>query len=290
MTPDDPLLLCLQGRVTPEIAVARLLLAGESTDAIARRVREVRTAGDAWLALAQIVEARRPALDGLRTMLDAAQVDHDGPATPDRIAALFDRAMTVSPEGSVALYSLGDAERLAAGTNELVRWLEREGLLAPGMDVLDLGCGIGRMAAAVAGRARSVLGLDVSTNMVQEAARRWAELENVRFKVTAGADLSALPADSFDLLLAVDSFPYLVQAGVAERHFADAGRVLRDRGVLAILNFSYRGDRGADDIDARVWARRYCFEIRRCGIAAFQLWDAVAYTFVRKKQLEPSLP
>ena len=38
----------------------------------------------------------------------------------------------------------------------------------------------------------------------------------------------------------MDSFPYLMQAGVAERHVAEAARMLRPGGALAILNLSYR--------------------------------------------------
>jgi SAM-dependent methyltransferase len=46
---------------------------------------------------------------------------------------------------------------------------------------------------------------------------------------------------SFDLVLAVDSFPYLVQAGVAGRHVQDAARLLRPGGDLVALNYAYFG-------------------------------------------------
>ena len=76
-----------------------------------------------------------------------------------------------SPEASVALYSLGDPAILAAATEEIVAWLVAERLLPADADVLDLGCGIGRVGG-VAPRCRSVLGLDVSAGMVAEATRR----------------------------------------------------------------------------------------------------------------------
>ena len=52
---------------------------------------------------------------------------------------------------------------------------------------------------------------------------------------------------AFDLVLAIDSFPYIVQTGaaMAVRHVADAARVLRPGGALCILNLSYRNDAGA---------------------------------------------
>ena len=85
---------------------------------------------------------------------------------------MFDRAVALSPEASVAAYSLGDAGVLDRATAELLAWLNEERLLGLEKDVLDLGCGIGRVALAIAPRARSVLGLDVSPGMIDEAQRR----------------------------------------------------------------------------------------------------------------------
>lgn len=283
MSEADPVRLCLQGRIAPEVAIARLLLAGESPDAIARRVGDARTSGKNWAALARLLAARGEAFGSLLRMIDAAGIDHAATTTPERIGALFDRAVAASPEASVAFYSLGDAATLAAATDELVQWLSAEHLFAPGMDVLDLGCGIGRVASALAASARSVLGLDVSAGMIAEARLRCGDHANLRFATCAGTDLAAVPDGSVDLLLAVDSFPYLVQAGleVAERHVAEAGRVLRGSGALVILNFSYRGDETADRACASAWARRYGFALTRCGTSPFRLWDGTATVFAR---------
>ena len=284
MSGADPLLLCLSGQIGPEVALARMLLAGETAEAIARRVREARIPGKAWADLARVLAAREAGLPHLRDMIDAASIDHAGASTPERIAALFDRAVAASPEASVALYSLGDPATLAAATGELVSWLSAESLIGPEMDILDLGCGIGRVAAALAGRCRSVLGVDVSPAMIAQARLRCAGLENMRFAVSDGRDLAMLPDAGFDLMLAVDSFPYLIQAGLelAERHFAEAARVLRPRAALAILNFSYRGDQAADAAQAMQWAHRHGLEVRHCGVAPFRLWDASAYVFTNE--------
>lgn len=53
----------------------------------------------------------------------------------------------------------------------------------PGERVVDLGCGIGSLTAALAGRGARVLGLDSSAAMVHEARRRHPELE---FEVADG--------------------------------------------------------------------------------------------------------
>ena len=208
-----------------------------------------------WAAMARLLEGRQAALDVLAAEVQATGAQHDASgATPAdgvaRIAAFFDRAVRHSPEASVALYSLGDPAILAAATAEIVAWLEEQGLLRPGMDVLDLGCGIGRIAAVLAPHCRSVLGLDVSAGMVAEARRRCAGLGNIRFEQTDGQGLDALPAGAFDLVLAIDSFPYIVQAGTADRYAGDAVQVLRPGGALAVLNLSYRDDAAQDRADA----------------------------------------
>ena len=281
MSDQDPVAACLQGQITAEVAVARMLLAGDNADAISRRVQAHKVPGKAWSALNRLVARRIVALGRLRRMIDEAAIDHDGAATPSQIGALFDRAVATSPEASVALYSLGDSLTLAAATDEILSWLRRERLFATGMDVLDLGCGIGRMIAALAPHARSVLGLDVSAEMVREARRRCGNAGNVQIAVTAGQDLASLPDAGFDLLLAADSFPYLVQAGVAERHVADARRILRRDGALVILNLSYRGDPQGDKMEAQAWAAHHDFKVRLCGILPFRLWDGSAFVLVR---------
>ena len=135
----------------------------------------------------------------------------------------------------------------------------------------------------LAPRCRSVLGLDVSPGMVAEARRRQAGLANVRFEQTGGQDLAFLPDRAFDAVLAIDSFPYIVQTGdaVAQRHVADAARILRQGGALAILNLSYRNDVARDLADARRWAEAHGLQLETADPRPFQLWDASAYVLRR---------
>jgi ubiquinone/menaquinone biosynthesis C-methylase UbiE len=146
--------------------------------------------------------------------------------------------------------------------------------------VLDLGCGTGRVAASVAPEAAATLGLDLSPAMIAEARRRHGDVPRLRFAVTGGGNLAGLPDAGFDLVLAVDVFPYVVQAGgsLAADMLAEIARVLRPQGRLALLNFAY-GDAGvADPQDLAA----------RCGLLAeapaerpFRLWDATAFRLRR---------
>ncbi len=291
--PEDAIGLCLRGAISPEVAVARLLLGGAAAAGIAALVaaRRPDPPTPRWTALERLVEGKGRVLDRLAAEIAEVGSDHTGfgEGGVARVAAFFDRQAARTPEAGVALYSLGDPQILAAATAEIVDWLGAEGLLGPrlgmaleGPDVLDLGCGIGRMAAALAPRCRSVLGLDVSPGMVAEARRR-VEREKVRFEVTAGQDLAGVAAGTFDLVLAVDSFPYIVQVGadVAEQHVAGAARALRAGGALAVLNLSYRQDLAADRADAARWAARHGFTLARAGERPFALWDGTAFVLRR---------
>ena len=218
---EDALRLCLAGRISPEVALARLVLAGLTPEAIEARLSTLPSGDSRAEALNRLRRVCGGGLVDLRAMLSASGLDHAAaaPEAPEaavaRLAAAFDRAVAIAPEASVAAYSLNDPAVLAAATAEIVAWLAREGLIGPDRDVLDLGCGIGRVSAALAPRCRSVLGLDVSPRMVAEARRRHGAVPGLRFDATPGTGLSALGAASFDLVLAVDSFPYVMQAGGA---------------------------------------------------------------------------
>ena len=274
---------CIAGAISPEVAIARMVLAGRDAAAIAAALDR---AGDTppVASMRALLAGRTAALDALAAEVAATGAEHDASgATPAagvaRIAAFFDRAVRHSPEASVALYSLGDPAILAAATAEIVDWLEAERLLRPAADVLDLGCGIGRVAAALAPRCRSVLGLDVSDGMVAEASRRLAGLDQVRIARTSGEDLDALPPAAFDLVLAIDSFPYIVQTGAetARRHVQGAARALRPGGALCILNLSYRGDEAADHADATAWATQTGMRLLHDGHRPFHLWDGTSF-------------
>lgn len=276
------LLECMEGRISPEVAVVQFLLEGAGAETIRVALDECppHPRLDAVRALLAGREAR---LDGLAAQVAATMGDHDavGPTPPEgvaRIARFFDQAVAASPEASVALYSLGDPVILAAATAEILEWLEMHDLLSPEADVLDLGCGFGRVAAGLSPRCRSVLALDVSAGMIAEARRRHGGLANVRFEQTWGLDLAGLAARSRDLVLAIDSFPYLIKAGepVVARHLVDVRRALRPGGALVILNLSYEED-GDDRARAAGLAERFGFTLELEEPEAFRLWDGDAF-------------
>ena len=268
----DAVAACLAGRISPQVALARLLLAGHRPEEIGALLRP-------GTPIANLFDAQRGNLEAVANMLATARVDHAAARTPQAIAAMFDQAVAHAPEASVAAYALNDPALLADATVELVTWLLGHGYAHAGADVLDLGCGIGRVAAALAPDVGSLVGVDVSAGMIAEARRRHGGVANLAFVATDGQP-PAHPAASLDLVLAVDSFPYLVQAGVAEAHVAWAGRVLRPHGRLVILNLAYGADQQANVARARVWAAQSGFAFQYVG-QPFTLWDGAAFVLTR---------
>jgi SAM-dependent methyltransferase len=86
--------------------------------------------------------------------------------------------------------------------------------------VMDLGCGIGRVARYVAPRCRALWAVDASEAMLQRARRRLDGAGDVRFARCVGTRVPALPDDSVDLAYSLLTLQHL------ERE--DAFALLRD--------------------------------------------------------------
>jgi SAM-dependent methyltransferase len=265
------------GGISAEIAVMRVLLVfGDGGAALGW----LEAAGERELV--RVAQAHRDGMRGVAALL-AAGLARERNGSIAAIREQFDAAVALAPEAAVALYSLGSAETLDRATAEIVARLREWRLLGPEVGVLDIGCGIGRIARALAAEVGAVTGIDVSPAMIAEARRRCRGIANAEFACVDGRDLGALAGRSFRLVVAVDAFPYLVAAGpeIAARHVADAARVLEDGGRLAIFNYSYRGDPAADRADLARLAAEHGFIVERNGTSDFALWDAA--TFLLRK-------
>jgi SAM-dependent methyltransferase len=204
---DVPLARFKAGEISPEIALTLLLLANSEAD-LAGGIARLAEADPALQSLAALATAQRDRITRVQALV-ASGID-PAEASVAATRAHFDRLAAEAPEAAVALYSFGDPDLLAAATAELVEVIAAWTDLA-GRRVLDFGCGIGRVSAALAPRAGEVVGIDLSERMIAEARARTVGLPNVRFESTDGAALPFL-AGRFDLILAVDSYPYLVRA------------------------------------------------------------------------------
>jgi SAM-dependent methyltransferase len=273
------------GEISAEVTVMQLLLALGGMAPLTECVTALAAAAPdrpATLALQQLLAAHSSDLSGAAALVESG-LAKERAGSLAAIRDQFDRAVAIAPEAAVALYSLGSAATLDRATAELVARLDEWRLLGPDIAALDVGCGIGRLETALAPRLRAITGIDVSPDMITAALRRCAGLGNVDFTVCDGTGLASFAGPHYDLILAVDAFPYLVAAdpALAERHVADAAQQLPKGGTLVVLNYSYRRDLDADRRAVADLSQRYGFTVQRNGTRDFTLWDGVTFLLRR---------
>ncbi|MEO5572920.1 MAG: class I SAM-dependent methyltransferase [Gammaproteobacteria bacterium] len=288
------------GAISPAVTLMYLLIETRELTTINRALNSLFSGIDALpddsglhrerlLQLSELIRDNPSGCARITAML-LSDVDSDAPAksVEEGIAfckRLFDWSVQECAEASVALYSLGNPEILAAATAEVAAKMQAWDLLHSECSALEIGCGIGRFQVALAGKLRHITGIDVSARMIEAAQLRCAGLTNVRLLECSGHDLAQFSDDSFDLVFAVDSFPYLCQSGMAliATHFHEAARVLRSQGDFLILNFSYRDNLLQDCADVARLAAEAGFELVINGERAFTLWDGVAFHLRRRR-------
>ena len=251
----------LSGQLSAEMTALELVCDAEDVD-VARAVvtaAEAAESGDAakekLAALGGVLTLHR---EGCRTI---ARMLREGTDTGQRFddpergiqfaRALFDASVAIDEVLSVAMWSLGDRGLLDRATREVVTWARTVVPIQSTDRLLELGCGTGRYVNAFAEVASRVTGLDVSPRMIDVAKN--ASRADVDWVVGSGRELP-FNDETFDVVVAIDSFPYVHQGGDAlVREVAhEVRRVLSPGGRFAILNVAY----GDDPVrDARIVER-----------------------------------
>ena len=199
------------------------------------------------------------------------------------------RARLIPPRG-LSFVGGGDFEQ--TGREFLAHFTELGGL-RPGDDVLDVGCGIGRMAIPLTGylQSGSYAGFDVGREMVRWCARNissrhpeftftWAPIHNAKYNpfgdVSAAEFRFPYPDSSFDFAFATSLFTHLVR-DEAQHYLEETARVLRPGGSC-LLTFFLLSPEAESEMEAGRAAFRFEHEIEGAATTDPRLpEEAVAY-------------
>jgi ubiquinone/menaquinone biosynthesis C-methylase UbiE len=110
-----------------------------------------------------------------------------------------------------------------------------ERLCQPGPvdDVLELGCGSGQYTRQLAGRVRTVTGVDFSGTAI-EKARSLGMQNNMQYTVADICSLRLFPDQRFDKIIAIDVLEHLSDVDLA-RALSEVRRLLKVQGVFVFF-------------------------------------------------------
>ena len=118
----------------------------------------------------------------------------------------------------------------------------------PVSKALDVGCGTGQSALALADLAVDVVAMDPSESMLAQCKSR----PNIEYKLAAAEDIPA-NEETFDLITVAQAFHWLNQ----DAFLAEAQRVLRDGGWLVIYGAWFTAEMKENSDFAKWFKERY---------------------------------
>jgi SAM-dependent methyltransferase len=138
-----------------------------------------------------------------------------------------DEEFFASGEGTVAEQILNDT------------WNVCQGKAPAEMRVLEIGCGAGRVTRALANLFGEVHAVDVSGEMVRQAAQALSDRPNAFVYQNNGKDLTVVPSLEFDFAFSSIVFQHIPSREVIESYVREVNRLLRPG---ALFKFQVQGD------------------------------------------------
>lgn len=102
--------------------------------------------------------------------------------------------------------------------------------IVPTDEVVEIGCGLGRMTRVLAEQARTVTAIDVSRRMLERASELNPALENVRWLAGDGTTLAGIADESADVVHSYVVFHHIPDPEITLGYVREIGRVLRPGG------------------------------------------------------------
>jgi SAM-dependent methyltransferase len=126
-----------------------------------------------------------------------------------------------------------DADFFESGAGEVRQHIESRlseicGARAPSeLNMLEIGCGAGRMTMPLSKIFGHVDAVDISPEMIARAKIALRDCRNVRFHVNNGKDLAMFKNDEFDFAFSGIVFQHIPSRAIVENYIQETWRVLR---------------------------------------------------------------
>lgn len=139
-------------------------------------------------------------------------------------------------------------------SNQLVKILKKLKLINKNSEILDIGCGVGRLEYKLAKEVELCIGVDIAPSMIA-LAKKYTKAENVDFIIVNGKDLTDLGNRQFNLIFSMIVFQHLPR-DTFENYIKESYKHLKSNGKLFFQIPIYRDTKPKEPPRNHPWAIR----------------------------------
>ena len=118
------------------------------------------------------------------------------------------------------------------------------------MNVLEIGCGIGRILIPMRKIFGNVTGIDISSEMVQLGQKYVSDIPNCNIVENNGTDLAEFSDNSFDFCYSFIVFQHIPEKQIVENYIKEVSRILKSS---CLFRFQVRGTISTKPNEITTW-------------------------------------
>ena len=118
------------------------------------------------------------------------------------------------------------------------------------MNILEIGCGIGRILIPMRKIFGNVTGIDISSEMVQLGQKYVSDIPNCNIVENNGTDLAEFSDNSFDFCYSFIVFQHIPEKQIVENYIKEVSRILK---VGCLFRFQVRGTISTKPNEITTW-------------------------------------
>ena len=118
------------------------------------------------------------------------------------------------------------------------------------MNILEIGCGIGRILIPMSKFFGSVIGIDISSEMVLLGQKYVSHIPNCSIVENNGVDLSEFSDNSFDFCYSFIVFQHIPEKQIVENYIKEVSRILKSS---CLFRFQVRGTISTKPNEITTW-------------------------------------